>query len=283
MKKTANVVHKRKHTQTQTLQTMPDNVYIISEDFPRDLNTLKFPANTAVIHFTTQRKTWSRSKNYIGRMLADTAIGRIDFNIGQIESVLINETKYIVMCVTTSPTEPYAPLETLLSNLHACMDKAQGEEAKHIVYDYNSIAQLHRVNQYTLTQAISMMALESTTGTPCTIQPVHQIYMGHPITVLTEPYPNLVMTVPLIHNQVRKNIIKVTIKHTLQPRAALSNLHQNLTQEINFHLPPIKDPTNRKIGIMIGKTIQPFLTVMGTGDFLCGRRWLSVNMCDSRR
>ena len=241
------------------LQTMPDNIYITGEYFPRDLHTLKFPANTAVIHFTTQRKTWNRSKTYISRMLADTAIGRIEFNIGQIEGVIIHETNYIVMCVSTSSTEPYAPLETLFSNLSACIDKAQGEGAKYIVYDYNSIAQLHRVNQYLLAQALSMLALGSTTGTSCNLQPVHQIYMGYPTTVLKEPHANLMMTAPLIHNQVRKNVISVKIKHTLQPSLALSNLHQKLTQEINCHL-PIQDTTDRKIGIMIGRTVQPLTT-----------------------
>ena len=63
------------------------NVSSLFEYFPRKLHTLNLETNTAVILFTTQKKNWTRSKNYNSRVLEPTSISRIDFNNNQIEQI----------------------------------------------------------------------------------------------------------------------------------------------------------------------------------------------------
>ena len=233
------------------IQTMPNNVHVAKEYFPRRAHTLIMPQNTTVVHFTTEKKNWNRPKTYIAKLLADTAIARMDLHVGQIEQITMNGTKFLTMCVNTGMSEPSVPLENLFPNLQACLAKAQQNLSEHIVYDYNSITQLHKINQWMLTQALAMMDVNR--------KMQHQIYISHPPIMLNDFHNALELKIPIIYNQLRQGVLTCTIPLTLNPKKALDKLQKDIAQEIENRFPKTANQT-RKIGMMTGKTeITPLM------------------------
>ena len=198
------------------------NVSSLFEYFPRKLHSLKLENNTAIILFTTQKKNWTRSKNYNSRVLEPTAISRIDFNNNQIEQVVLQNIHYVILCVAVDTCEPITPVNTLLPNLHACLNRVP--LAKKIVYDFNSISQLYRLSKSLILQAISMIALYNDSE--------HLLYASHPFSNANgEIRKHLEMKVPVLINKQRAGVATISIDPSLDPILSMEQCKQRLREQ----------------------------------------------------
>ena len=239
--------------------TMPLNVYIISEYFFRQPHTYKFHPNTSVVYFTTQKKCWTKPKTYIGRILADTAISRIEFHTGQIEQVKVNATNFIVMCVSVGTSDPYPEIETLVPNLHSCLSKTQ---SKHILYDLNSITQLYQISQWLFLQALLTIAQHHSA--------IHCIYSSFPTYPLKQEQKNLKLKLPLIYNKVRKGLLQIELKFSLNANLVSEDYREQIRTEIE-NLVPFNSNTHsfRKVGMMINREVFSLDTTVDISKTHC--------------
>ena len=243
---------------TNPKPTMPPNIFLHTEYFPRKTHSYNFPTNTSVIHFVTQKKCWTKPKTYVAKLLADTAISRIEFHTGQIERVRINNTDFIVICVSVStPVDPCLEIETLIPNLHQCLSKTH---SKHIYYDFNSISLLYQINQWTLVQALTLLTNSGEDTQHC-------IYVGFP-TLLNKLEKSLKLKFPYIHNRIRKGLIQIEPEFSLDPKISRIDCKKQIETQIECLLPLPKPPpaTNRQLGIMIRNKVIPLHTVSNISE-----------------
>ena len=205
-----------------TIPTLLQNVSMHSEYFPRKVHTLRHTPHTSVIYFTTQKKNWSKSKNYYTKLLEPTAVSQIDFNQSQIEQITLHGVQYIILCAAVDATDPAPTISSLIPNLHACLAKTTN--AKTIIYDYNSITQLYRINKLILIQIISMIALYTSSQ--------HTIYASHPMaTFHGEPACHLQASIPVLYNKERVGIARISLEPSLNIQFSIQSYQQRLTSQ----------------------------------------------------
>ena len=238
---------------------LPPNVCLLSEYFFRQPHTFAFHPNTSVIYFTTQRKCWTKPKTYIGRLLADTAISRIEFHTGQIERVKVNSVDFIVMCVSVSTSDPYPEVETLIPNIHSCLSKTQ---SKYILYDLNSITQLYQINQWLFLQAILILAQHHST--------IHHIYSSFPTNSLKQEEKTLKLKIPVIYNKVRKGLIQIRFKFSLNAHLSTEDCKEQIDTEIAKLVPFCSlTQSSRKVGLMINCEVFPLKAPVDISRIQC--------------
>ena len=241
--------HSAAPTVSPKRHTMPDQIYIYTDYNPRALHSLPVAEHTAVIHFTVQKKSWNKPNEYFSRILAQTAIARMDFNIGQVETVQIDGIAFIVLCADTNATPPYLALDTLFTNIHSCLRKVHMLKfiPHKIVLDYESIKKVYQILPTTLVKALSLISEDNS----CTAYQ-YEIYNYNPAPPFHEGFQQLEITVPIIHNQVRKEVLTIPIGIS----DSLAVVYNNIKVRLEELIPTTKLPTT-KTAIVHNRSILP--------------------------
>ena len=238
--------------QNRMLPIIPNHTYIYTDYTKnRPLHSLKIPLNTAVVHFTTQKKSWNKTNEYFSRILAQTAIARMDFNIGQVETVQIDNTTYIVLCADVSPTPPYLTPDTLFTNIHICLRKLSNLPftAQTVLFDYESIRKLYEIPPITLVKALSLVTDDNS------VNPYqYEVYSYNPATPAHLTAHQLQLTIPVIHNQLRKGIISISIELS----HSLKDILDSLITEVSTLVSTVQLATT-KTAIIYNHNIIPFI------------------------
>ena len=240
---------------TKTLTTalkqrvMPNNIYIYTDYMARTLHSLVLPPHTTVIHFTTQKKSWNKTNEYFSRILAETAIARIDFNVGQVEMVHFNNTLFVVLCADTSPTPPHLTPDTLFPNIHACLKKlpSLAHPPHTVIFDFESIRKLHQIPPATLVHALNLISADNSCA-----RYQYEIYVYNPPLPTHLPSHQLQITIPVIHNQIRKGIVSTAIELT----DSLSTVQDKILVQLE-QLVPTTNLRSSKLGLIHKNTVHP--------------------------
>ena len=181
------------------------------EFYKRRPYSLKFkdPGDTVVIHFTGQRKDWAQPKSYFAQVLADTAVSRFDFNIGQIQCTnTADGALYLTLCVAVAPSAQ-VDISTLVPNLTKCCNQLKSQP-DNVLIDANSILNFYQITPSTLVQAILLTTHEI---------PAHFcVFQTHPQpnkSSSVEKHINLILRFPVFVNSIRRGVFAVEIPYTL--------------------------------------------------------------------
>ena len=238
-------------TATTERPTMPTHTYIYTDYIPRTLHSLPVDKHTAVIHFTVQRKSWNKPNEYFSRILAQTAIARMDFNIGQVETVQMNNLAFIVLCADSTANPPYLTMDTLFTNIHSCLRKIHMLEfiPTKIVWDFESIKKVYQILPATLVKALSLITEDNS----CTAY-LYEVYNYNPKSPPVHAVSQqLQITIPIIHNKLRKEILTVSIGMSESITDIYHNIKVNLEELI-----PSANLSATKTAIVHNRHILPF-------------------------
>ena len=123
-------------------------------------------------------------------------------------------------------------------------------QSKYILYDLNSITQLYQINQWLFLQAILILAQHHST--------IHHIYSSFPTYSLKQEEKTLKLKIPMIYNKVRKGLIQIRFKFSLNAHLSTEDCKEQIDTEIAKLVPFCSlTQSSRKVGLMINREVFP--------------------------
>ena len=229
----------------------PKNISFLREYFPREAYTLRFkdPGDTVIIHFIGQRKDWTHPKSYFTQVLRDTAISRLDLNLGEIQCTnAADGARYLVLCVAIAPSSP-TEISTLVSNLVKCFNYLHSQP-DNIIIDCCSILNFYPVHHWVLIQAV-MLATHGFSAHFC-------LFQSFPTPKkASEETRCLSIKLPVFLNSIKSQVITVNIPFCLD----MIIVQRHIFREVKTQLEAIKGGAGQqviKVLLQRAKELLPF-------------------------
>ena len=149
-----SIVNKVVHcSQLSNHQCFQSNFTTITSRRP---HFFSFPSNSTVIVFVTQKKRWHLSISHFVSSLSQTAAANLTMNPNQIQELILEKVKYLILCVATDIQEPNSlQMSSLLPNLRRC---AKMTDSRSLYYDGNSMMLNYQCQPQNVIQAIQLIA-----------------------------------------------------------------------------------------------------------------------------
>ena len=228
--------------QSETHICYQQNLTIIREYFPRKPHSFKFPVESVLIMFVTQKKKWHLPISYAATLLNDTAAANLTFNPGQLQEIILDGTKYLILCVSTdAQKKDILSTATLLPNLQRCL---KHYSPCNIFYDANSMMNSYQCHPNTVIQAIQIIAR---------FHPAHHcIYFSHNVKLFNPPFPwrHLQLDLTLIHNGQRHGVLSLEIEASPNFAVTLESFRNQIRRQINIQLPLLAETVTRETGLV---------------------------------
>ena len=226
-------------TQSDSHRCFQPNFTVISSRRPPFFRS---PSNSTVIVFVTQKKRWHILISQFISALKNTAAANLTFNPNQIQELVLEKVKYLILCVATDIQEPNSlQMSTLLPNLRRCV---QVSDSQNLYYDGNSMMFNYQCLPQNVILAIQLIAR---------FHPAHHclVFNSHEkITKFVSEQRQLWLQLPLLYNGARQQLLSVQLDASPQYSSLCRNVRNQIFQKISELLPPLVSGQTRKCALV---------------------------------
>ena len=224
-----SIVNKVVHcSQLSNHQCFQSNFTTITSRRP---HSFSFPSNSTVIVFVTQKKRWHLSISHFVSSLSQTAAANLTMNPNQIQELILEKVKYLILCVATDIQEPNSlQMSSLLPNLRRC---AKMTDSRSLYYDGNSMMLNYQCQPQNVIQAIQLIAR---------FHPAHHcvVFNSHEkVTKFLSEQRPLWLQFPLLYNATRQQVLSVQLDDSAQYASLCKSVRDQIAQQISEVLPPL--------------------------------------------
>ena len=239
VKPTSPPDHRLFCTQSDSHRCFQPNFSVITSKKPLFFRS---PIKSSVIIFVTQKKRWHLFISQFLTALNDTAAPNLNYNPNQIQELVLDKVRYLILCVAPDIQEPNSlPMSSFLPNLRRCV---QLTNSHNIYYDGNSMISTYQCLPQNVTFAIQLLAR---------FHPAHHclVFSSHDkVSKALSEHRQLSLQLPLIYNGVRQHLLTVQLNEANQYSVLCKNVKNQIAQNISHLLPPLAPSQIRKCAII---------------------------------